>query len=167
MPGERGQEKWPTCVCGSTKYHAPQAAWDKFLHPELMIKDSPQPHSLDVINSMRKQGWYVVFMTGRGERLRSVTEEWLRTHMDWTASEPLIMRPADANNVPASQMKEQMFLEFRAARKFENAPFLFFEDDRFVIGTWQKYGMVFLCPQAWETMNPVVFHPVVEPAWNR
>ena len=127
MGGKRGQDKWPVCECGNTAYHAPPSSWEAFLHPEAVSKDTPQPHALDVINTMRKNHWYVTFMTARGERLRDVTEKWLNTHINRQVGEPLIMRPVNKDGVPSSQMKEQMFLDFRESRGFEHSQFLFFD----------------------------------------
>lgn len=164
-----GGEHRPICKsCGSERSHTPQHKLDQFLDPKLMAQDTPQPHALDVIESMRSKLWWIVFMTGRNSKHRPVTEQWLRDHMAWRSErEQLIMRPMENTGTPASQMKEKMFLDFRDSNGLENAPFMFFEDDRYVLGTWQKYGMVFLCPQAWEYMNPEVHDRAVEPAWNR
>lgn len=154
--------------CGGTKYHMPQEKWDQFLDPSLMIKDKPQPHALTVLENMREKNWWILFLTGRNEKHREVTEEWLNTHMLRRAhTEHVVMRPIDRSSVPASVVKEELFLAWRSAHNLENAPFLFFEDDRFVLSTWRKYGMVFLCPQAWEYMNPEVHDRSVEPVWNR
>lgn len=164
-----GHEHRFVCTsCGGTKYHTPQEKWDQFLDPNLMIQDTPVPHAVSVLENMRQKNWWIVFMTGRNEKHRAVTEEWLNTHMiRRPESELVVMRPLSETSVPASVMKEKMFLEWREKHGLEHAPFMFFEDDRFVLGTWQKYGMVFLCPQAWEYMNPVVNDRTIEPAWNR
>lgn len=163
-----GSEHRPVCGnCGGEKHHTPQGAWDQFLQPELMALDEPQPHSLDVINSMREHGWIITFMTGRNTKHRPVTEAWLRKHGYMQDGDFLIMRPMKDTGTPASQMKEKMFTDYVYHERLEGHPFFFFEDDRYVLGTWQKYGMVFLCPQAWEYMNPSVLDRTVEPAWNR
>lgn len=166
-----GHEHRSICQsCGGTASVTPQEKWDQFLDPDLMIKDSPQPHAISVLENMRQKNWWLVFLTGRNEKHREVTEKWLDIHMlRRPQNEVVVMRPAHAHSVPASVMKEEMFLKWRADHGLELAPFMFFEDDRFVLGTWQKYGMVFLCPQAWEYMNPEVNDRTVvhEPAWNR
>lgn len=151
--------------CGGKHHHIPQGAWDQFLQPELMILDDPQPHSLDVINYMREHGFAVVYMTGRNEKHRTVTHEWLVKHHYWKPGDKLSMRPKTDAGTPASQIKEKMFLDYRTGNP--DASYFFFEDDKYVLGTWQKYGMVFACPQAWEFMNPSVLDRTVEPAWNR
>lgn len=166
-----GGEHRPVCSnCGGTKHHTPQEHWDQFLQPALMLQDVPQPHALRAIQSLREARWKIIFMTGRGERLRMVTEEWLLTHMGRRLSgldhEPVIMRPASDKGTPASQMKEQMFLNTRATYRLDG-PFFFFEDDKYVHGMFQKYGTVFMCPHAWEHINPAGHDRTEEPAWNR
>lgn len=176
---EVGHEHRAVCTsCGCEKSHAPQSSWDQFLRPDLMLLDTPQPHARDVIEFMRHLNYQIVFMTGRNEKHREVTEQWLLQNGFWSDSkywmandsvpryyEPVIMRPAEQTNVPASVMKEEQFLSFRQTCQFTDK-FMFFEDDRHVLGTWRKYGMVYLCPEAWQFMNPEV-KTSGEMAWNR
>ncbi len=154
--------------CGGTAFYTPQSKWDQFLDPDLMLKDTPVPHAVSVLEAMRQKNWWLVFMTGRNEKHRPATEKWLDTHMlRRPQSELVVMRPLECTSIPASIMKEKMFTDWRDAHGLENAAFNFFEDDRHVLGMWQKYGMVFLCPQAWEYMNPEVDDRATEPAWKR
>jgi len=115
---------------------------------------------------MREHGFTITYMTGRNSKHRPVTDAWLVKHGYKQDGDFLIMRPMKDTGKPASQMKEEMFLDYVHHEELKG-PFFFFEDDRYVLGTWQKYGMVFVCPQAWETMNPSVLDRAVEPAWNR
>ncbi len=154
--------------CGGTKHFTPQEKWDEFLRHDLMLQDTPQPHAVSVLESMREKTWWIVFLTGRNEKHREVTEKWLNSHMlRRPQSEVVLMRPTELTNVPASVVKEQIFLKWRDSLGLELHPFLFFEDDRFVLNMWQKYGMVFLCPQAWEYMNPEVSDRSLELPWTR
>lgn len=159
--------------CGHTKLSIPQEKWDQFLDPKLMLLDTPQPHAFDVLNHMRKScRWNLVFMTGRNEKHRLVTQEWLKNNMAWRGSvyEPLIMRPFHATGIPASQMKEQLFLKYKWDRELDGYTkdsYFFFEDDKYVLSTWKKYGMVFVCPEAWEYMNPAILDREAEPSWSR
>lgn len=164
-----GSEHRSACPqCGSFKYHTPQEKWDQFLDPARMRLDTPQPHAADVINYMRDHGYLITYLTGRNESLRTVTEEWLFANHFWKPeTEPVLMRPLNLKDTAASVVKEQLFLRYRERRCTELSQFLFFDDDKFVLPMWQKYGMVFLCPQAWEFMNPVTFDRAHEPTWNR
>lgn len=153
-------------VCGGDSATISQESWDKFLTPELIVKDTAQPHALDVINYMRSHKWRVVFLTGRNMSLRPYTIKWLLDNMAWDSThEPLVMRPWDAVNIPASVIKEQLFLDNVLDSRV--SAYHFFEDDKHVLGTWRKYGMVYLCPQAWEYMNPETLESHTEPAWKR
>lgn len=146
----------------------PQASWDAFLQPELMLKDTPQAHALDVLNHMRGHGFHILFLTGRNIKHLDNTRAWLKIHMGWNEfTEPLLMRRAMDVNVPASQCKESLFLDYVRANKFEsNTSFLFFEDDPHVMSMWRRYGLVFQCPEAWRWMNPESPN-FPEKAWNR
>lgn len=154
--------------CGGTDHHIPQGHWDKFLQPDLILQDGLQPHALEVIENMRAHNWRIVFLTGRNESLRDVTERWLNKNVErWPQQEPCLMRPKTDESVPASVMKERIFLDWRDKQGLKNYPFMFFEDDKYVISMWQKYGIVFFCPAAWEHMNAQGLERTVEPAWNR
>jgi hypothetical protein len=146
----------------------PQASWDAFLQPELMLKDTPQEHALDVLNHMRGRGFKIVFLTGRNIRHSAGTRVWLKEHMDWNEfTEPLLMRRAVDVNVPASECKEALFLDYlKTSGLTSNTTFLFFEDDPHVMAMWRRYGLVFQCPEAWRWMNPE-FPKFPEQAWNR
>lgn len=168
MMGSHFHEVLPKCSCGSSEYVIPQNVWDEFLSPEQMLKDTPQPHALDVLENMRKHCWWIVFMTGRNEKYRSITESWLDEHMKRRPmAEKVLMRSQAMAGLPASVTKEQMFLQWRRSNNLTNCSFVFFEDDRFVLGMWKNYGVVHLCPDAWVSMNPVVHDRELEPSFNR
>jgi hypothetical protein len=132
-----------------------------------MLLDQPQQHAREVVEYMRNHGYIIVFLTGRNEKYYDVTRAWLQSHMGWIpGKETLLMRGPDFAGLPASQFKQQAFLRFVEQRKFRNASFLFFEDDKHVMTMWRKYGLVFQCPEAWQWMNPDV--PQQEEfAWSR
>ncbi|NJL53679.1 hypothetical protein HC928_00030 [bacterium] len=144
-----------------------QESWDQFLREDLMRLDKPVEHARNVLDFMRAHDYQLVFLTGRNERLNEVTSYWLQQHMGWDPlREPLIMRPMMHKAVPASVFKEEAFLSFVRDNQLERSNFLFFEDDSYVLHVWQKYGLVFKCPEAWASLNPVTLEGN-EPAWKR
>lgn len=163
-----GHEHRAVCVCGGERFHAPQSSWDSFLDPQLVLADTPQPHAREVLDALRyKTGHRIVFLTGRNEKLREVTLSWLQQHMNLLPSEPVIMRPEELRHTPASQFKREAFLGFLRKEHISlDSTFLFFEDDRYVMGVWQKYGIVFQCPEVWQYLNPEI-RTTGETAWNR
>lgn len=145
----------------------PKECWDKFLDKTLMLLDSPQQHALDVLNYMRNHGYTIVFLTGRNETHKDVTEEWLKTHMGWKPHyEALYMRTAADAGQPASVFKKKCFVEKIQPTFSFNTSFVFFEDDPYVLPVWKSYGLVLKCPEVWEHMNPVLVDEP-EASWRR
>lgn len=135
--------------------HITRESWNEFLRTELLSLDSPQKHARDVLDFMRSKNFGIVFLTGRSEIHREVTEAWLQAHMNRAERyEPLIMRQAKHAGMAASQYKELAFKEFLDGYEVWSSTFLFFEDDPHVLPMWQKYGLAFKCPEVWEFMNP-------------
>lgn len=158
----------PTCKgCGSTDYKISQSSWDNFLSPELMRKDPPEEKAQDVIHRMRELGMEFHFITGRNERLREVTEEWLHEHFGHDpARESLIMRGPAHKNSSASSYKEDAFQQLKQERGLTDCAFVFMEDDPYVFRMYQRHGIVIKCPEGWEHWMPPpgTGH---EPVWTR
>lgn len=147
--------------------HITRESWDEFLRTERLALDAPQKHACEVLDYMRSHNYGIVFLTGRSEMHREVTEAWLTVHMNWVRRyEPLVMRQSKHTGMSASQYKELAFKEFLDSYEVWSSTFLFFEDDPHVLPVWQKYGLVFKCPEAWEFMNPVP-PSEKELAWSR
>lgn len=142
------------CIhCGHDKLWIPQEAWDAFLHPDVILKDTPVEHARDVLNHMRKTGFELHFMTGRNARLYDVTADWLTKNMDWDyRKEQLLVRRNDERS-PASVFKRKKFLD-TFGHTLQQTAFLFFEDDPHVVQMWKEFGLVIVCPAGWASMNP-------------
>lgn len=158
-------------ACGSDKYDTPQACWDAFLKPELLMLDTPEPDAQRVIAHMRDVGMELHFLTGRNEGLREPTEAWLKKHFNWDSHsrERVYMRYQHEKGIPASVMKEELLLklvkEQRLNLDIDN--FLFFEDDTHVFDMYCKYGIVIRCPEALKHFCPPGEDRSTEPAWKR
>jgi len=146
----------------------PQESWDAFLHPDLMALDHPQQHACAVLNHLRSLGYIIVFLTGRNEKYRDVTESWLVRNMGAMEDEPVLMRGPEDVGSPASVCKLRCLTEFmeQEGQTMHSCNFWFFEDDKHVMQLWRKYGVVFQCPEAWAYMNPEV-PTEQEKAWTR
>lgn len=143
--------------CSGTEFHIPQSAWDAFLQPELLIQDSVVPYSLEVVENLRERGIKIYYLTGRNEKHRPVTEQWLRENFSWNEfTEKLLMRDLSGAGVPASVMKEKIFLEQVYYKHFA-AFYSFYDDDDHVLSMYSKYGLTFKAPDVWKTMY--VEHP--------
>lgn len=172
-------------ICGGAKTHEPhsvcptclvetddkisQKSWDTFLRPDLMALDTPVERGVEAIKSMRKHGMEFHFITGRNEKLREVTEEWLRHHIDWDSSrESLMMRGSEDSDTRASVYKERALHRLIKERQLnvDDVSFLFFEDDAWVFKMYSKYGICVKCPEAWDFFCPE-HEQSVERVWNR
>ena len=68
--------------------------WDTFF--ALQHKDEPFDAVVDVLHALIDADYRIIVVTGRDERFRDVTMEWLRKHLDYNfLNEDLYMRPGD------------------------------------------------------------------------
>ncbi len=158
----------PTCAnCGSSDHKISQSSWDSFLHPEVMKLDSPVPKAQAAIHRMRELGMEFHFVTGRNEKLRTVTREWMQQHYGWDpARESIIMRGDEDKDTRASEYKERALKHLIRERGLQDATFIFMEDDKHVFRMYQQYGIVIKCPDGWDHWMPEVAADE-EPVWTR
>lgn len=168
-------------LCKDAEGVVTQESWDAFLDEATMFRDTLQPFALNAIEVMRQLGYTIVFLTGRNERLRKVTELWLAKHIAWNPyAETLLMRKTTEACVPASVCKRALFEEYldnidkqREERDYYEDTcsvyedtYMFFDDDPHVLDMWRKLGTAFKCPEAWQWMcTPTPSTP--ELAWNK
>ncbi len=147
--------------------------WVSFMNPDLMAEDSPYPYAREGLNYLRSHGYEIIFLTGRNERHRLVTEAWLNKHMDrQILDETVLMRGKPYENTAASEYKEAQLLHLKK-HYIENTysdldhPYslTFFEDDPFVARMYRKHGIVHKAPECWVSMHFGV-HDDVEPLWR-
>jgi hypothetical protein len=158
----------PPCPnCGARDPKVKQSSWDAFLDPKLMRNDPPVPKAQEAIRRMKELGMEFHFITGRNEKLRKVTEEWLHEHFDWdSSSSSLYMRSEEEKNVAASTYKEGALRKLIQERGLQDSAFLFFEDDPYVFRMYQNYGIVISCPEAWDHWMPTTMEGS-EPVWRK
>lgn len=128
-----------------------QSSFDQFLKPELILQDTPYEKGIRFITKLLDQGVYVVFLTGRNEGLRSVTEQWLREHLPLPKYMNVLMRP-QGDSRPASQVKEGLFLTHVLSRY--PGDFVFIDDDLHVLKMFSDYGTVLRAPHCWDVLMP-------------
>jgi hypothetical protein len=79
--------------CAHRRHHLDQSPKDWKAFYAGMKDDGPKRMPLGLVQAMRQFGLMPVFVTGRPERFREVTKEWLRSMH--CPSSPLFMRPDD------------------------------------------------------------------------
>ena len=136
----------PCPFCGGFDRQPLQESFDSFMDPDLLIHDSVAHGAYEAVRSLREAGIQLVFLTGRSEDCRDATELWLQDKGLWDPmTDPLYMRSAEYEGVPASNYKEAQAA--RLKKDHPNSVFFFAEDDPHVFPVYQKYGIVLKAPE--------------------
>lgn len=129
--------------------------WDAFLSTEQMMSDAPIPQTWAIMEGLISEGARIIFITGRPERERASTWEWLTEedcecrhypsrYLIANTSNRLYMR-SDGDRRPSSVTKEECLMR---ARKDGLNPTLVFEDRKDDTEMWRRNGL--LCCQVAE-----------------
>lgn len=127
-----------------------QKDWDSFLADEHVSKDTAIPQTWEILESLLIANNKVIFITGRPERQRQCTVDWLMRHIAWEHATPvaisgyLYMRQ-DGDRRPSHVVKEE---SLQRARAVGYSPTLVFEDRADDTAMWRRNGL--LCCQVAE-----------------
>lgn len=121
------------------RVHLAQAKeWDAF--HGLSHMDGPVVEMVRLVNSLYHNQYHILLLTGRNERYREKTIDWLEDHD--VMYDYLVMRP-DEDWTSDAIIKPNMF--DRHAQAFPHINWQFAIDDRTrVIEAWRKRGMLAL-----------------------
>jgi hypothetical protein len=127
------------CNCDHRIHHALNKDWDAF--HEALMDDVPNPDVYALIKMMddlySSPGLF--FLTGRNERYRPKTLEWLKKHN--INPDKLIMRP-DNDFTPDHEIKIRMLEEELGGKEKVLSLVLFVLDDRDrVVEAFREYGL--------------------------
>lgn len=140
----------------SAKYNIDEGAWgpeqvDEFTQPSLIKLDEVLPGAEIVPELARRCGAKLIFLTGRSKRARRATKIWLQNKLDIYDSVPLVMRE-EGDYRPTPICKEDIFLQ-SVQRVYEDAKFVFFEDDEDLLKIYSKYGLALKAPECWDVIR--------------
>lgn len=123
--------------------------WDAFYSPELIAKDSPISSATRALKRMMEmQGLLLYFLTGRPEKTRQATVEWLRLHApSAVATSPILMRP-DGDFRKADVYKEEHIQ--RVNTLYPNRVKIFIDDDLRNVDMYKRLGIMMKAPECWE-----------------
>jgi hypothetical protein len=107
--------------------------------------DSAHPEGLQLVTNLAVEH-EIVFLTGRPERLRQQTVDWLETH--GLGSHRLVMR-RDGDHRPAAQVKRDLLLAVAAGRTVG----VVVDDDEMVLAAFADAGYPTLAAR-WEQRLP-------------
>ena len=133
----------------------PGPDWESFLSPEALAKDTINLPMWVLLDSLVARHHRVIFITGRKESTRDITEKWfldkscayrgyISTKIIWNTPDrklPIYMRK-DGDRRPSHVVKEEGLM---AARADGYAPTMAFEDRASDAEMWRRNGL--LCCQ--------------------
>lgn len=124
--------------------------WKSFF--ESARSDETNMWCLELMGSMRRSGYRILFVTGRGEEDRDLTERWLHDNVPWfikygeSAHPGLLMRPA-GDRRPDYEVKAEIYRELIEPKYHV----LFVVEDRgSVVRMWRELGLTVLQCDDWE-----------------
>lgn len=138
--------------------------WDAFLHPDVVKLDTPIPGAQVGLLHLADRAESVIFLTGRNERLREVTTEWINTHI-WRYPHPLgtpaiqyqrgytlDMRP-DGEHTKATEFKGRRLAFYKTFA--HSGPMIYIDDDVYMWPVADAHGCIVLrAPDCWAHINP-------------
>jgi len=143
-------------VCDRTvDRFVPSAYWEEFSDPQLVAQDTPVSKAIAYMNKIRKyDNNDILFVTGRDESLREVTDWWLRNYFNIVETGTLYMRSPGDEGIPAPIFKSHTINRIIKEHKYkiQEDIFMFYEDEIETLKEYQKMGIVFKCPQAWDVL---------------
>jgi hypothetical protein len=113
--------------------------WDAFF--AAATHDPPHPEGLGVVRTIA-EGHEIVYVTGRPERTRGATVEWLDRH--GIGGHRLVMRP-EGDRRPAAQVKAQLVARLARGRRIG----IVVDDDAQVLAAMRAAGHP-VFPADWE-----------------
>lgn len=119
---------------------------EEFLQGDKLMSDKIMPGANKLFHLAKKCNAKVMFLTGRNERARGLTLDWLWNN--FRINGPLYMRPIGRKNGTTAECKEDIFLETIFTFN-KDATFIFFEDDGATAQRYAKYGLVLKSPECW------------------
>lgn len=125
--------------------HKDKKDWKSFF--EEQHKDEPYQAVFDVLASLAKDGHKIIVVTGRDERFRDVSLEWINRHVHYDfPSEDLYMRPA-GNREDDHKLKVNIINNWLARHPIYTVGGIF-EDRHRIIDAFREEGWyTFECNQ--------------------
>lgn len=112
--------------------------WDEFYNPDNIKMDKPNKDIIELNRSMYLCGYEIHILSGRSDRTKSATEEWLyNNEIDW---HHLRMRDEENLYLKDSELKRSWLHKF-----YKKKYILFVVDDRKqVVDMWREEGLTCL-----------------------
>jgi len=125
-----------------------------FNSEEMIMQDTPikiaQMFFQNLKNAKHPIFDQLIFLTGRGENQRKVTEAWLCKNLCLSPRGfILLMRPTECEKVTGADFKKTVIEGMVKLPEFRNQSFTFIDDDVAACKTYSQYGLALRAPNAW------------------
>ena len=107
--------------------------WDGFFLE--LHKDEPIFEIIDKVKALEKEGRRIIFLTGRPEKYRQQTEDWLKKYFTFDL-EILMRKDNDRRN--KIEIKKELFETHLSSLEIK----VIFENDPELIFLWKKLGFI-------------------------
>lgn len=122
--------------------------WDSFFDEDLVVVDEPLEVAQEGLLKIIDKASEIYFITGRPERLRSITTNWLAHNFGIAPTTDMLLMREEGDTRPSDQFKKEVLLD-----KFDDEDDLvFIDDEEKNIKMFSNYGEAFLAPDFWEDL---------------
>lgn len=104
-------------------------------------RDKPNLWAKELGNAMRDNGYQIILLTGRHQRTRKATEDWILDKMEWSSKDYILYMRPDENNQLDYKVKRDLYKKFIKPKY--NILFVV-EDRKSVVKMWRKNKLVVL-----------------------
>jgi len=127
--------------------------WKTFTSPTLVLRDTPMPYSVECVAKLIVESSSVHFVTGRNERLRSVTLLWISNYFPLHKENiNLYMRPNGELSTGTEHKERILNQKILPYVPYASESLVSFDDDLYVLGMYKNYGLAFKAPECWKLM---------------
>jgi hypothetical protein len=124
--------------------------WDAFFAPELIAEDKPIPEAQEALSSVDEFD-DLIFLTGRPEKARQVTEDWLDEYFGFQPDDYVLFMRADDDVRPSVEYKEEVIVDLLEGLPETDVILVDDEEDNLAMMT--EYGEALNPEEAWEVLT--------------
>jgi hypothetical protein len=125
---------------------------DLFCNPQL-VKQDPIIKGAEILPQLaRTNKAKIIFLTGRGEDVRTATRIWLENKLDIFNTVPLVMRPLEWSGRCQVETKIKLFRDI-VLKMYVESSFVFFDDDDLLLKEYAAYGLTLKAPECWKIIR--------------
>lgn len=131
-------------------------AWDALCH-----KDTPFAWCVGIVTAMHRAGYKIIFLTGRGERIREATQKWLTDNLPVTVVQTSILLMRKNGDHRKDIVIKEEYYRNEIEPKYEVA---FAIDDRdAVVEMFRGLGLTVLHCDKWTEEMERQAHNLIDP----